>query len=83
MTKTCSKCHEVKDLSVFYKKTAYRPNDDGYDYYCKTCRNVASKKTWNNNRVRCTIEGCDSPNYARQLCKCHYHKHLRIQKKAR
>jgi hypothetical protein len=81
MTKTCSKCHEVKDLSVFYKKTAYRPNDDGYDYYCKTCRNVASKKTWNNNRVRCTIEGCDSPNYARQLCKCHYHKLLRREKK--
>ena len=81
MTKTCSKCLKTKDISVFYKKTAYRPKDDGYDYYCKACRNIASKNTWNGNKIKCTKEGCDSPNYARHLCKCHYHKLLRREKK--
>ena len=81
MTKTCSKCHEVKDLSVFYNKTALRPNDDGYDYYCKECRNASSYKTWNTNKVKCTTEECNKPNYARELCKCCYQKLLRKEKK--
>ena len=81
MTKTCSKCHQIKDLSVFYKMKAYRPNDDGYDYYCKECRNASAYKTWNNNKVKCSEEGCDKPNYARTLCKSHYHKLLRREKK--
>ncbi len=81
MTKTCSKCHEVKDLSVFYKRTALRPNDDGYDYYCKACRNISSYKTWNNNKVKCITEGCNKPHYARELCKCCYQKLLRRKEK--
>jgi hypothetical protein len=81
MTKTCSRCKEVKDISVFYKKTAYKPKDDGYDYYCKTCRNESAYKTWTTNKLKCTIDGCDKAHYAKSLCKCHYHKKLRREKK--
>jgi hypothetical protein len=81
MTKICSKCSETKDVSLFYKKTAYRPTEDGYDYYCKICRNAAAKKAYTSNKVKCSAEGCDKPNYARHLCKCCYHKLLRREKK--
>lgn len=81
MTKQCSKCKETKDVSTFYKMTALRPSDDGNDYYCKQCRNASAYKTWNTNKIRCTAEGCDRPNYARTLCKNHYHKQLRLDKK--
>ena len=81
MTKTCIKCKEAKDISLYYKSKAYRPNDDGLDYYCKQCRNSSIYKTWNTNKKKCTAEGCDKPNYARQLCKCCYHKLLRREKK--
>ena len=81
MTKICSKCSETKDVSLFYKKTAYRPTEDGYDYYCKICRNAAAKKAYSSNSVRCSATGCDKPNYARLLCKCCYHKLLRREKK--
>ena len=77
MTKTCSRCHEIKDLNVFYKQTALRPKDDGYDYYCKACRNLSTYKTLKTNSVKCTVVGCDSPNYARKLCKCCYYKLIR------
>ena len=81
MTKTCSKCKETKDISVFYKRTPYRANMDGWDYYCKSCRNDSAHKTWKTNKTICTAEDCDKPNYAKHLCKNHYHKHLRQEKK--
>jgi hypothetical protein len=81
MTKTCSRCKETKDVSVFYKQTALRPNDDGFDYLCKVCRNASAKKTWATNKKKCSTDGCDSPHYARTLCKCHYHKLIRREKK--
>jgi hypothetical protein len=81
MTKTCSRCLETKDVSTFYKLKALRPNHDGLDYYCKQCRNASAYKTWTNNKARCTIDVCDNPHYARNLCKNHYHKLLRREKK--
>ena len=83
MTKTCSKCLETKDISVFYKRTPYRAKMDGWDYYCKSCRNNASRKTWSNNQAKCTSEECDKPHYAKSFCKNHYHKHLRREKKVK
>ena len=80
MTKNCIKCKETKDLSVFYKMKAWRPTDDGYDYYCKVCRNASIKKTLNNNKRKCSTTGCDNPHYARTVCKCCYHKLLRREK---
>lgn len=81
MTKTCIKCQETKDLSVFYKKTAYHPKDDGYDYYCKECRNSAVKKTFQTNKVKCTEQDCNKPNYARHLCRMHYDKSIRKERR--
>lgn len=65
----------------FYKKTALRLHDDGYDYYCKSCRNTSCYKTWTTNKIKCTEDGCNNPNYAQKLCKNHYHKLLRRNKK--
>lgn len=81
MTKTCSRCKETKDLIAFYKQTALRLKDDGYDYYCKLCRNKAAYKSWNNNKSKCTEEGCSKASYSRQICRVHYNTALRHQKK--
>jgi hypothetical protein len=81
MTKTCIKCKETKDISIFYKQTALRPKDDGYDYYCKVCRNLALKKTFQTNKVKCTEQDCSKPNYARHLCRMHYDRLTRQEKR--
>jgi hypothetical protein len=81
MTKTCIKCKEIKDISIFYKQTALRPKDDGYDYYCKVCRNLALKKTFQTNKVKCTEQDCNKPNYARHLCRMHYDRLTRQEKR--
>jgi hypothetical protein len=81
MIKTCSRCQEAKEISNFYRQTALRPNDDGYDYYCKSCRNKSSYQSWKHNKHRCTTEGCDKANYSRELCRVHYNKFMRHKKK--
>ena len=83
MTKTCKRCQEIKDISVFYKLKALRPNDDGYDYYCKECRNASAKKTWTTNKKKCSTIQCDKPHYARTLCRCCYNKLVRREKKVK
>ena len=81
MIKTCSRCQKTKDISVFYKMKAYRANDDGYDYYCKICRNASAKKTWTTNKRKCSTQDCDKPHYARTVCKLCYHKLIRREKR--
>ena len=81
MTKNCIKCKETKDLSVFYKMKAWRPTDDGYDYYCKLCRNDQAKNNYYNNSVKCTV--CDKPHYAKGMCRSHYCKKQREEKKVK
>jgi hypothetical protein len=83
MTKICSRCKETKDVDAFYKQTALRPNDDGFDYYCKVCRNTSAKKTWATNKKKCSTAGCDKPHYARTVCKLCYHKLIRREKKVK
>ena len=83
MHKTCIKCQEVKDKTLFYKMKAYRPNDDGFDYYCKACRNASMKKTWSTNKKKCSTAGCEKPHYARTVCKCCYNKLIRREKKVK
>ena len=39
--KKCSKCDEKKPHDEFYKN---RANKDGYEYYCKPCKNFAKSK---------------------------------------
>lgn len=81
--KTCTKCKTIKQKEEFYKKTAYHPKDDGYDYYCKVCRNEAAKKTSKTNKVKCTEQDCDRSNYARNLCRMHYDKSIRRERRAK
>lgn len=83
MTKVCSKCNETKDISLFYKRTPYRDTMDGWDYYCKPCRNAAVKTTWNNSKKVCTIENCSHKHYAKGFCKNHYNRHLRRKNKVK
>jgi len=78
MTKTCSRCKEVKDTTVFYKLKA---SEDLLDYLCKLCRDASAKKTWTNNKRKCSTQDCDKPHYARTMCKCCYHKLIRREKK--
>ena len=81
MHKTCIKCKETKDKTLFYNLKALRPNDDGYDYYCKECRNLAVKKTFKTNRVKCSNIDCNKANYARQLCRMHYDRSIRRERR--
>jgi hypothetical protein len=81
--KCCIKCQILKEVEFFYKSTALRKNDDGLDYYCKVCRNSLVKKTFKNNKTRCSMQECDKPNYARHLCRMHYDKLVRQEKKIR
>lgn len=37
MTKTCTKCNELKDVSEF---TRNKISNDGYEYLCKQCRKL-------------------------------------------
>ena len=83
MHKTCIKCKETKDKTLFYNLKALRPKDDGFDYLCKVCRNLAVKKTFKTNRVKCSEQDCHKPNYARQRCRMHYDRLTRQEKKVK
>ena len=39
--KQCTKCKETKSYTDFYKN---RSNKDGYEYYCKPCKNAEKAK---------------------------------------
>jgi hypothetical protein len=41
ITKICSKCKEIKELNLFYKKTC---NPDGLFAHCKICDGIKRKK---------------------------------------
>lgn len=48
-TKVCSKCHESKFLSDFYKKSGTK---DGLQCWCKDCQNESNKKTQNKKKLQ-------------------------------
>lgn len=41
MTKTCTKCLQIKSLDLFNKK---KKSKDGYEFWCRHCTSEASKK---------------------------------------
>jgi hypothetical protein len=43
MTKSCTKCGDIKPLTEFHKNSK---NNDGYAYHCKACRKEESLKTY-------------------------------------
>lgn len=53
MAKTCNKCGEEKNLSLFYRKNS---SADGYEHSCSSCRrkqmSAADKKRYNTDKRR-------------------------------
>jgi hypothetical protein len=72
--KVCKKCNNLKSVEFFYRSKPLRKNDDGYDYYCKACRNLNSKNSMLNNKRKCSEPGCANGHYALSLCRSHYLK---------
>jgi ssDNA-binding Zn-finger/Zn-ribbon topoisomerase 1 len=44
----CTKCHETKPLTEFYKRS--QSKDDGVQRKCKVCVNADYKKYWQKNK---------------------------------
>lgn len=77
-TKECVGCKEIKPISEYYAKAKRYKTDDGYDYYCKYCRNGTSIKSHNNpNKKPCSIKDCGKPHYAKTYCRVHYARLIR------
>lgn len=74
LTKTCARCKETKALDEFYPSKSLKYGKDGYDYYCKYCRNGTHLKSRHTNKKRCSLEGCDKPNYSKNVCRTHYER---------
>jgi len=72
--KTCSKCKQEKNLDQYSKLSSQK---DGKDYYCKACRFQASTNTRYKNKVKCTWNECERPNWAHGLCRMHLGRKLK------
>ena len=59
--KICKKCNLLKEDFRKYKKSK-----DGFDTYCKECRRMADKKTYNTNLIGNRIAGLESKNKTRE-----------------
>jgi hypothetical protein len=68
--KLCVKCQETKTLDNFYPNKNVK--SDGYDYYCKYCRNGAHLVSIRTQDKKCSIEECNNTHYARTWCRVHY-----------
>ena len=75
--KECASCKEVKALDQFYITKNY--SKDGYDYYCKYCRNGNTLKSVRNSdkAKKCDIKDCNVQHYARGYCRKHYARLMR------
>lgn len=65
-SKQCVSCKTYKEIKDFYKIK------EKVDYYCKYCRNANSIKGQFNNKKQCSLNNCQNPNYANNLCRVHY-----------
>jgi hypothetical protein len=74
--KTCVKCNEKQPINKFYKAKSQK---DGYDYYCKHCRTGSALKSHRGGKRKpeCTVDGCNTHNYAVGMCKMHYERNRR------
>jgi hypothetical protein len=71
--KTCVSCNEKLSIKMFYKM---KSQTDGFDYYCKECRKSRTliSHRGGTRKPSCTIEGCNTHNYATGMCKMHYER---------
>lgn len=72
MYKVCSHCLCTKSRSDFYKRSS---RTDGYDYYCKQCRNKFSMRNVVENPMVCSVKDCTKPHYALSMCRNCYSRH--------
>lgn len=71
--KRCAHCNTLKLYADFYKRSS---KIDKYDYYCKTCRNSFSNRNRYKYTGNCSITECQSPHYARKMCRNHYSQYM-------
>lgn len=71
--KTCVRCNQEQPIKMFYKS---KNTLDGIDYYCKECRKTTSLESHRFGKIKpkCTVDGCDNLNYAKNLCRPHYER---------
>lgn len=70
VTKECRKCGEEKSVEDFYGQARAK---DGLDSYCKYCRNgYTLKQHRDTSKPPCTLEDCNTHQYAKGLCQKHY-----------
>lgn len=50
--KTCTKCREVKDYSMFNKCSKYENGKPGLHCYCKPCAKLVSQEWYKNNKEK-------------------------------
>jgi len=67
-SKVCRCCNKEKHKSQFYLS---KQPKDGYDYYCKECRNDKTVEGHAKNPRRCGLTECTKPHYANGYCKSH------------
>lgn len=73
-SKECLACKQDLPLTSFYNIKRYK---DGKDYYCRECRLTSSIRSQKGNSKRCSLDGCDKPNYAKTYCRTHYTRLIR------
>ena len=66
-TKACSKCKQVKNLSMFHKK---KNTPSGYQHSCKSCSRNASSEHYERNRekILCRASNYRKAKYQRERC---------------
>jgi hypothetical protein len=70
VTKQCRKCGEEKSVEDFYGQARAK---DGLDSYCKYCRNgYTLKHHRDTTKPPCTVEDCETHQYAKGMCQKHY-----------
>jgi hypothetical protein len=73
-TKKCSKCYEIRDISLFHRDKSKK---DGYDSSCKLCEKLRGKALYDlaKENNKCVEKGCtDSPHENTTRCFVHREK---------
>ena len=64
--KTCTKCHQEKELTEFYKN---RSTKDGLHSYCKTCFKASTKAYHQSERGKATLRKASTQYQQTSNCK--------------
>jgi hypothetical protein len=54
-TKTCTTCHETRDIEEFHRNSQF---PDGHTYRCRTCTRAYCQRRWRNNII-CSSRAAD------------------------